>query len=105
MAELVGHLLVLIIPAAGVLYSMLKILPAIYDWIMRSRIFRLYGEMRLLENKMDASETRYEPTDIIARLDQLQVQANRLRVPSQYASMVYMLRSHLALVRERLTAR
>jgi hypothetical protein len=36
------------------------------------------------------------------RLDLLEKQANRLRVPMAYASMLYMLRNHIALVRQRL---
>ena len=37
-----------------------------------------------------------------ARLDLLEKQANGLRVPLAYASMLYMLRNHIALVRQRL---
>jgi hypothetical protein len=39
---------------------------------------------------------------MVARLDRLEGQANRLRVPVAYASMLYMLRNHIDLVRERL---
>jgi hypothetical protein len=40
----------------------------------------------------------------LARLDRLEQQANHLRLPTAYASMQYMLRHHIALVRERLMA-
>ena len=40
---------------------------------------------------------------IAARLDQLDQRANRLRVPTAYASAVYTLRSYIDLVRERLS--
>jgi len=38
--------------------------------------------------------------EMITRLDHLEEQANHLRVPIAYASMLYMLRNHIDLVRE-----
>jgi hypothetical protein len=42
---------------------------------------------------------------MIARLDSLEEQANHLRMPVAYASMLYMLRNHIDLVREGLKKR
>jgi len=42
---------------------------------------------------------------MIGRLDRLEQQANRLRMPVAYASMLYMLRNHIDLVRESLKKR
>ena len=38
----------------------------------------------------------------MARLDQLEKQANQLRMPIAYESMMYLLRNHIAVVRNRL---
>jgi len=38
--------------------------------------------------------------EVITRLNHLEEQANHLRVPVAYASMLYMLRNHIDLVRE-----
>jgi len=101
MASLVGKLAILLIPILGVLYPMMRFLPRLYDWIMRSRILRMYGELRLLEDEMTAARNSGRDTrDMIARLDRLEYQANQLRVPVAYASMLYMLRNHIDLVRE-----
>ena len=103
-----GRLLILLIPILGLLYPMMRLLPFLYDWFMRQKITRLYGELRFLEHDMEASGatvTNGEVGDMAARLDLLEKQANRLRVPPAYASMLYMLRNHIALVRERLQAR
>lgn len=40
----------------------------------------------------------------MARLDQLEKQANQLRMPIAYESMMYLLRSHIGVVRNRLAA-
>jgi hypothetical protein len=39
---------------------------------------------------------------MIAKLDQLDQRASRLKLPTAYASLAYMLRAHIDLVRERL---
>jgi hypothetical protein len=39
---------------------------------------------------------------MIGRLDRLERQTNNLRIPPTYASMLYMLRHHIELVRENL---
>jgi hypothetical protein len=39
MAVLTGKLIVLLIPILGVLYPMMRSLPRLYDWMMRSKVF------------------------------------------------------------------
>jgi hypothetical protein len=100
MAALIGKLIVLI-PILAVLYPIMKSLPRLYDWVMRSKILRMYGELRLLEDEMtDPRTTGRDIREMIARLDRLQGQANHLRMPAAYASMLYGLREHIDLVRE-----
>jgi hypothetical protein len=69
---------------------------------MRRKIARLYGELRFLEDEI----TGGGPSDraqLTARLDQLEKQANQLRMPIAYESMMYLLRHHVGIVRNRLT--
>jgi hypothetical protein len=77
--------------------------PRLYDWLMRSKILRMYGELRFLEDEMaDACDVGRDEHGIIVRLDRLDDQANHLKLPVAYASMLYGLRNHIDLVRERL---
>jgi len=98
-AELIGKLVILLIPILGVLYPMMRFLPAVYDWTMRRKILRLYGELRLLEEELEATGGKNVAGKIAVELEQLEQQANRLRVPVAYVSMLYMLRHHIDLVR------
>jgi NMT1-like family len=100
-ASLLGKLVILLIPILGVLYPMTRLLPRLYDWVMRSKVLRMYGELRLLEDEVASARGCGRDTrDMIARLDRLEQQANQLRVPVAYASMPYVLRHHIELVRE-----
>jgi len=106
MASAIGKLIILLIPILGVLYPMTRFLPRLYDWVMRSKVLRMYGELRLLEDElMSTHGAELDMPKAMARLDQLEEQANRLRVPAGYASMLYMLRNHIDFVREGLRKR
>ena len=93
--------MILLIPILAVLYPMMRFLPALYDWAMRSKVLRMYGELRLLEDEMaNARGSGRDMREVITRLDRLEEQANQLRVPIAYASQLYMLRNRIDLVRE-----
>jgi TRAP transporter TAXI family solute receptor len=101
MAALIGKLILLLIPIAGVLYPMIRFLPRLYDWVMRSKVLRMYGELRLLEDEMlNAHGSGRDMQEMSMQLDRLEQQTNHLRLPVAYASMLYMLRNHIDLVRE-----
>ena len=101
LAVLTNHLLLLLIPVVGVIYPLLRFLPTLHEMEMRRRIFRVYGELKLIEHTMEARKAGDSMGDLIGRLDRLEGTANRLRVPVSYADMLYTLRTHIALVRER----
>jgi hypothetical protein len=101
MAALIGKLIILLIPILGVLYPMVRFLPRLYDWRMRSKVLRMYGELRFLEDELTSTRGTVCGTgEMVARLDRLEERANHLRVPVAYASMLYELRNHIDLVRE-----
>jgi TRAP-type uncharacterized transport system substrate-binding protein len=103
MATLVGKLIVLLIPILGLLYPMMRFLPVLYDWLMRSKIMNIYGELRILEDQIvDARQAGRDVRPMVAQLEQLEGRANALRIPVAYTSMLYILRNHIDLVRERL---
>lgn len=101
MADLAGTLIILLIPILGLLYPMIHFLPRLYDWLMRRKVLRIYGELRLLEDEMTSGVER-DTREMVVRLNRLEEQANRIRVPLAYASMLYTLRDHIVLVSEAL---
>jgi len=106
MAALIGKLIILLIPILGVLYPMIRFLPRLYDWMIRSKILRMYGELRLLEGELTSTRgTMRNSSEIRARLDRLREEANHLKIPVAYSSMLYELRNHIDLVREGLKER
>ena len=102
MAALVEQFLVVFVPVLVLLYPALSLLPRAYDWLMQSRIRRLYDEMKSIERELAAG---HEPPNALnAKLDRLYRSASELQLPVKYASMQYTLRMHLDLVRARIAA-
>jgi TRAP-type uncharacterized transport system substrate-binding protein len=104
MAALIGRLLVVLIPLIGVLYPLMRFMPVVYDWGRRRKIARIYGELRFLEAEVETRGAQFDPAEAAERLDRIERQANQLKFPVAYASMHYLLRNHIALVRDRLKA-
>ena len=105
MASLVGRLLILLIPIIGVLYPMVRFLPALYNWLMRSRISRLYGELKFLEKEINANGVGADNHDLSVWLSKLEKAADDLKVPIAYVSMMYLLGEQVAIVRNQLKSR
>ena len=104
-AVLAQQLLVLLIPVFGVLYPMLRLAPALYGWTMRHRVYSLYGELKFLEQDLASRGVQDDKADLIARLDRLDERASRFRVPTAFRPLLYTLRLHITLIRQRLESR
>lgn len=105
MATLVANLIILFIPIFGVLYPVLRVLPQLYDWMMRSKVLRIHRQLRSLETEMATARSRGQEThEMIARVDRLEEQARLLRSQIGYAmrtdSMLSVLQNHIHSVRE-----
>jgi hypothetical protein len=105
LATLVERILVVFLPIAILIYPFFKFLPQISDWLMQTKITRLYDEMRSIESEINVQAPIENITALNTKLDELEDRANSLRLPNNYTSMLYTLRSHLNLVRVRLAAR
>ncbi len=94
----VSHWLLALLPVAALSYPVFRLLPALYEWLVRRRIIRLYTELRLLEARFDKGD---DGAALGKELDRLEERVNTARVPALQAPMLYTLRQHVALVRER----
>lgn len=104
-AVLLEQILVLLIPVGAVLYPLLRAVPGLYGLGIRYRIFRLYGDLKLLDLEAERRRPGENTEDLSANLDRLEVRASHLRVPVLYSNILYALRRDIDLVRERLKRR
>jgi TRAP-type uncharacterized transport system substrate-binding protein len=101
-AVLVGKVLFILVPLAAFAYPIFRFIPTIYDWIMRSKIERLYGEMRSVESVMEVQAHELDARAMMAKIDQLEQRAIHLQLPTAYGSSLYTMRVHIGLIRSHL---
>jgi TRAP-type uncharacterized transport system substrate-binding protein len=105
LASLVSRLLVIVVPIVVLLVPGLRLVPAVYSWRIKSRIYRWYGALLELERGIFAADDDAGHAAMLAQLDEIEVAVNRMKVPLAFANQFYVLREHIALVRRRLLER
>jgi TRAP-type uncharacterized transport system substrate-binding protein len=104
-AAFLERAIILLVPMLAVLLPLLSYIPKFMRWRMRSRIYRWYGELALLERDV-GSEQDLPPIDKWLRdLDRIEHAVEGVRTPACYASEAYTLRDHIGLVRRAVLAR
>ena len=86
----------------AIMLPLSRIVPPLYEFRVRSRIFKWYGQLRDLENRI---ETGDDPQALFEELNSLEHRAEKISVPLSYTSELYALRSNIHLVRKKLQAR
>jgi TRAP-type uncharacterized transport system substrate-binding protein len=100
-----SRLLLVVVPLLAVLYPLARLLPFAWDWLMRRRIVRLYGELRLLEHELDGRPPGAPVDDVAEALARFEKRVDQARLPNAYAGAIYTLRLHVGIVRDRLRQR
>jgi TRAP-type uncharacterized transport system substrate-binding protein len=104
LANLIDRLVVIIVPLLVILVPATKIVPTLYRWRMRSRIYRWYGALMAIERKMLARPTPEEQAELLKRIESIERSVNELKTPLSFADQLYVLRDHVGMVREHLLA-
>jgi len=105
LAALATPLLLVVIPLVGVLYPLFRLVPELYKWYVHRGIFHLYSELKFLEAELEMGVSDTSAGALSERLDRLEARADHLRVPTGYMYMLYTVKHHISLVRQRLRDR
>jgi TRAP transporter TAXI family solute receptor len=101
-ANLVDRMWVALFSIVAILIPLSRLVPPLYRFRVRSRIFRWYRNLRLIEAELEDNER--PRAELAASLDKLEQRVSSIRVPLAYADELYSLRQHIGLVRARLRA-
>jgi len=100
LANLIDRMWVVLVSIVAILIPLSRVVPPLYTFRIRSRIFRWYGRLRVVE---DAQGTR--PNDeLLKELTDIEQGVEGVSVPLSYADELYSLRSHIQMVRRKLLA-
>lgn len=83
----------------AVLLPVSRVVPPLYEFRVRSRIFRWYAQLRDIEQRAEGNP---DTQPLLDELDQMEGHAEKISVPLSYTDELYALRSNIQLVRKRL---
>lgn len=102
LAILIERLWVMVLPLVAVAIPLSRIIPPLYNWRIRRRILKLYGELRLLEYDIRSNFDASRAVEYEQKIDALEVAAYTRPIPLGFTDQVYLLRQHINLARETL---
>ena len=103
-ANLFDRLWVVVVALAALIIPFSKVVPPLYVWRIKSRVYRGYGQLREVEQTLDQADGARRDqvcAQLLVRLDEIEAQVNRLSIPLAFADGLYGLRSHINFVRQR----
>ena len=102
-ANFLTRMVVMLVPLFALLYPLFKIMPLIYKWRMRSRIYRWYTELRAVDPEIQKDFDPERMEEYLARLNKVENQVSNIAIPPAYAEGLYDLRLHIELLRNKLS--
>lgn len=100
LANLVDRMWLALGLIVAALLPLSRVVPPLYQFRIRSRVFRWYGRLREIEHRLDA-EPQSAP-QLLEELDALEHRVGKVVVPLSYTDELYALRNYIGMVRARL---
>lgn len=100
MANLIERMWLALGIIVAILLPLSRIIPPMYKFRIRSRIFKWYGQLRHIETQI--TQQPDAAAKLRAELDDLDARVGTISVPLSYADELYALRNNIALVRQKL---
>ena len=100
-ASMINRVVVAIVPLALLTIPAMRLVPLAYRWSVQLRIYRYYRPLLRLEDETQPPLTPARARELLAQLEEIERDVNKLRVPASFAFQFYALREHVDFVRAR----
>ncbi|SHH21938.1 TRAP transporter solute receptor, TAXI family [Massilia sp. CF038] len=102
MANFLDRMWVVVVALAALVLPLSKVVPPLYVWRIRSRVYRWYGQLRTVEQELETAQgDPVQCEGLLKRLDEIEELVNQISIPLAFADGLYGLRSHINFVRQR----
>jgi TRAP transporter TAXI family solute receptor len=101
-ATFVNRSLLVILPLLALLIPLTKIIPTVYIWMVRRKLFRYYGELRYIDAQLREKTSPENRIRYLDKLNEIEDKVSDLKLPVTFSQYAYELRGHIELVRSRL---
>jgi len=104
-AVMVDRLWIILLPALALLVPLARIIPPLYRWRVRSRIYRWYAQLEDVEFELVEDLSPERLRELLKRLDQIESSVNHINTPLAYSDQIYSFRHAVNLIRNRVQSR
>lgn len=104
LANFFDRMWVVVVALGALILPMSRIIPPLYVWKVRSRVYRWYGQLRAVEQAIEEVPPERQAQvypEQLQRLNELEERVNHISIPLSFAEELYGLRSHINFVRKR----
>lgn len=99
-ASLLDRIKVMLLPLLVLMIPLFKVMPPIYTWRMRARVYRWYSELEAIDEAMRHDGA--DKDDLRGRLKDIEEEVRDIELPLSFTAQVYDLRQHIDLVYQKL---
>jgi TRAP transporter TAXI family solute receptor len=105
LANFFDRMWVVVVALGALILPLSKVVPPLYVWRIRSRVYRWYGQLRAVEQRVEEAQDDNRMQvyqDQLKRLNEIEELVNQVSIPLSFADGLYGLRSHIQFVRKRI---
>ncbi len=101
-AIFIDRMMIMLLPLVALAIPLFRLMPPVFRWRIRSRIYRWYRELLAIDPAIDEQVPTALVEAHLSDLDRIEREVTKVDVPLSYTDQVYHLRLHIELVREKL---
>jgi hypothetical protein len=94
-----------VVPLLVIVVPLANYLPQFLRWRVRSRIYRWYGELGLMQRDVARRKGVLPIETWLRDLERIEHAVERIRTPTKFASEAYTLREHIGFIRREVLAK
>ena len=101
----IGRVAILVLPVLFIILPLIRLLPDLYSWQMRSRVYRHYVRIREIDLAVHLAASEAEMDKLETQLNDADFEVAKLNLPASFRDRAYSARLHIDLVRRRIEQR
>ena len=101
----VQRVIAVLVTGIAIGLPLLHYLPLLYKWSSRRRLLYWYGQLKALEASFDASLSDKHWAELQAAVERIEYDVSQIHFPLTFTDQLYNLRSHIDIVRRKITTR
>ncbi len=105
LASLIDRLKILFIPLLTLMFPLFKVIPPLYRWGIRRRIYKWYKVLREIELSMRKDKELKKFEELLKEVEKIEQETSKVKVPLSYMEELYHLHMHVDLIRKKLISK